>query len=322
MIRIGNREFGQVFLAPMAGVTDRAFRVICRNLGADLTSCEMVSAAALGFNNQKTLDMLKIEEDEKPCSLQLFGSDPLVLAKAAERITERTNADILDLNFGCPAQKIVKNGEGSALMQNPALAERIVREVVNASRLPVTVKIRRGYKGSDNAAEIAKIAEIAGAAAVTVHPRTREQLYSGKADWAVIAAVRREVKIPVIGNGDIISPQSAKQMFEETNCGAVMVGRSAIGNPWIFRDIKAYLETGELLPPPDIPERIETALYHLDLAVEDKGDYIGILESRRHLCAYIKGIAGAADAKMKINNAETVNEIKEILWKLTTYCNR
>ncbi len=291
-MKIGSLELkNNVFLAPMAGVTDMPFRVICSEMGCGLVYSEMVSAKGLMYGSKNTEKLLSVDKRERPIAVQLFGSSPEILGKMAKSL-EDAPIDIIDVNMGCPAPKIVKNGEGSALMKTPALVGEIVRSVVESQKKPVTVKFRKGFDdGSINAVEIAEIAEANGASAVAVHGRTREQYYSGKADWDIIKEVKKSVSIPVIGNGDVFSPQDAENLFDYTGCDAVMIGRGAQGNPWIFRRITKYLETGEILPPPDAGERMEVALRHLKMLVDFKGEYIGVREMRRHLSDYTKGIS-------------------------------
>ena len=263
------------------------------------------------YNNRHTEELLTIHPEECPASLQLFGSDPLIVAKQAERIQERPFS-ILDFNMGCPVPKVVNNGEGSALMKNPALAEKIIAKTVKAIRKPVTVKIRKGFDEEHvNAVEIAKAAEAAGAAAVAVHGRTREQFYSGQADWAAIEAVKKAVRIPVIGNGDVIDGETARRMMEETGCDGVMIGRAAKGNPWIFREVAAYLESGTEIPPPE-PEEVKAAiLRHADLQVKYKGEYIGIREMRKHIAWYTAGYPHSARFRGRINEIEDMEELKK-----------
>ncbi len=315
-MKIGNVELeNNVFLAPMAGVTDIVFRIICRELGCGLVYSEMVSAKGILHNNKNTQSMLEVADEERPAVIQLFGSDPDILAQMAKK-TEQY-ADIIDINMGCPAPKIVKNGEGSALMKNPELIGRIVKSVSSAVSKPVTIKIRKGFDDSCiNAPEIAEIAEENGAAAIAIHGRTREQYYSGEADWDIIKEAKKRVSIPVIGNGDVDSPQKAKALFEHTGCDAIMIGRASEGNPWIFKRTIHYLKTGELLPEPTIEEKLTLALRHLDMLVKYKGEYIGVREMRRHLGKYVKGIPHSAEARFYINKAETQKEMVEFVEKL------
>ena len=313
-MKIGSLELkNNVFLAPMAGVTDMPFRVICSEMGCGLVYSEMVSAKGLMYGSKNTEKLLSVDKRERPIAVQLFGSSPEILGKMAKSL-EDAAIDIIDVNMGCPAPKIVKNGEGSALMKTPALVGEIVRSVVESQKKPVTVKFRKGFDdGSINAVEIAEIAEANGASAVAVDGRTREQYYSGKADWDIIKEVKKSVSIPVIGNGDVFSPQDAENLFDYTGCDAVMIGRGAQGNPWIFRRITKYLETVEILPPPDAGERMEVALRHLKMLVDFKGEYIGVREMRRHLSDYTKGMAGAAQMRGKINSASTLAEMEEYI---------
>lgn len=302
-----------VFLAPMAGVCDLPFRVIVKEMGCGLVYTEMVSDKALVYGNERTLNMTRIHPEEHPIAMQIFGSEPDVMAKAAV-IVQDAGADIIDINMGCPAPKVTKNGEGSALLKNLQLAGEIVDAVVRAVKVPVTVKMRKGWDDeSVNALEAAKIIEKAGARAVAVHGRTREQQYSGKADWEIIRQVKQTVSIPVIGNGDVFSAADAANMFEETGCDAVMIGRGALGNPWIFRETVHYLRTGELLPGPAVQERIEMALRHLDMTVDYKGEHIGVSEMRKHLAWYIKGLPGSARAKDAINQAKGYEETRRAM---------
>lgn len=309
-LRIGNVTLeNNLILAPMAGVTDLPFRLLCREQGAGLLCMEMVSAKAILYRNKNTEGLLEIHPDEPPVSLQLFGSDPDIISEMAKRIEERDFA-ILDINMGCPVPKVVNNGEGSALMKNPALVEQIVGKTVKAIKKPVTVKIRKGFDdGHVNAVEIAKAAESAGASAVAVHGRTREQYYAGEADWDIIAQVKAAVKIPVIGNGDVTDGESAKRLLEQTGCDGIMIGRAARGNPWIFREIAAFLETGEK------PERLseeevrEVILRHAALQLQIKGEYIGIREMRKHLSWYTAGYPNSSRLRAKINEMETMEEL-------------
>ncbi len=311
-LKIGNVTLeNNLILAPMAGVTDLPFRLLCKEQGVGLICMEMVSAKAIMYNNKNTESLLAIHDEERPVSLQLFGSDPEIISEMAKRIEDR-NFAILDINMGCPVPKVVNNHEGSALMKNPTLAEKIVERTVKAISKPVTVKIRKGFdEQHTNAVEIAKAAEAAGASAVAVHGRTREQYYSGKADWDIIAKVKEAVRIPVIGNGDITDGESAAAMFEQTGCDAVMVGRAARGNPWIFREIITYLETGKKAPAPTMEEKRDVILRHAALQLEVKGEYIGIREMRKHLSWYTAGYPHSARLRQKINEMETMEQLIE-----------
>lgn len=316
-MKIGNTLLSNnVFLAPMAGVTDKAARQIAKPFGPGLMYTEMVSGKALLYNNQKTEFMLDVSPEEQPVAAQLFGHEPEVLSEIAFKATG-AGAKIIDINMGCPAPKIVNNGDGSAIMKNPALAGEIIRAVVKASSVPVTVKIRKGWDDkSINAVEIAKVAEDSGAAAITVHGRTRQQYYSGTADLDIIKAVKDAVSIPVIGNGDITDAKSAKHMLDYTGCDGIMIGRGSQGNPWIFREILSYLETGEIPPAPTNAQRREVMLKHLDLLVLYKGEKRGILESRKQMAWYIKGIKDGARLREEIFRASTKEEMTEIVNKI------
>jgi len=282
-------------------------------MGCGLVYTEMISDLALLYSNQKTLEMLDIGGEPRPIAVQIFGSRPEEMARAAQ-LVEQAGATIIDINMGCPAPKIVKNNEGAALMRNPELAGRIVEAVCQAVKIPVTVKMRKGWdENSVNVLEVASIVEAAGARAVTVHGRTRSQMYSGKADWRIIAAVKSRLRIPVIGNGDIWTPQDAKRMLDETGCDAVMIGRGSLGNPWIFRRVVHYLETGELLPEPTAAERIQMAKRHLDLLLAEKGEYIAVREMRKHAAWYVKGLREATRLREEINKAERALEVKACL---------
>ena len=298
-----------VILAPMAGVSDLPFRLLCRQMGAGLVCMEMVSAKAILYNNKNTDSLMEIHPEELPVSLQLFGSDPDIISEQAKRIEERPFA-ILDINMGCPVPKVVNNGEGSALLKNPKLVEEILTKLVKAVNKPVTVKIRRGFdENSINAVEIAKIAEGCGVAAVAVHGRTREQYYSGRADWDIIASVKDAVKIPVIGNGDVDSTQAAEALLKHTGCDGVMIGRAAQGNPWIFRDVVSYLETGVIPASPTNAEKKEIILRHAALQLEYKGEYTGVREMRKHLSWYTVGMPHSAKFRQTINTMESMDEL-------------
>ena len=316
-LKIGNVELeNRYILGPMAGVTDLPFRLLCREQGAGLLCMEMVSAKAIMYNNRNTEQLLTIHPDERPVSLQLFGSDPKIMSEMAKRIEERPFA-ILDINMGCPVPKVVKNGEGSALMKDPKLVYEIVSSMVKAIEKPVTVKIRKGFDDDHvNAVEIARIIEEAGAAAVAVHGRTREQYYSGKADWDIIRQVKEAVSIPVIGNGDVTSPERAEELVRRTGCDGVMIARGAQGNPWIFSEMITYEETGVVPPRPGKEELKEMMLRHARLQLEYKGEYSGIREMRKHVAWYTKGMPGAARLREKINAVESLGELENLLTSL------
>lgn len=302
-----------LILAPMAGVTDLPFRLLCKEQGAGLLCMEMVSAKAILYKNRNTESLLEIDPRENPVSLQLFGSDPEIISTIAHQIEERP-FDILDLNMGCPVPKIVNNGEGSALMKNPMLAGEIIRRTVRAIDKPVTVKIRKGFDGEHiNAVEMAKIAEDAGAAAVAVHGRTREQFYSGRADWDIIRQVKEAVSIPVIGNGDLLTAEDVIAMEEQTGCDGFMIARGAQGNPWIFRQILHYFETGEHLAKPTLEEVTQMILRHARMMLEFKGEYIGIREIRKHAAWYTAGYPNSARLRVAINNVESFEALEELL---------
>lgn len=320
-LRIGNVILsGNVLAAPMAGVTDKAARKIAKPFGPSLIYTEMVSGKALLYKNKKTENMLDLEEEEQPVAVQLFGHEPEVLAEIAQRVS-LAGAKIIDINMGCPAPKIVNNGDGSAIMKNPYLAAETVKAVSKASSVPVTVKIRKGWdEQSINAVEVALAAEEGGAKAVTVHGRTRAQFYGGECDLDIIKAVKAAVKIPVIGNGDVTDGKSAEKMFAETGCDAVMIGRASQGNPWVFAEVINYLKNGSVLPTPDIKEKCAVMRKHLELLTLYKGEHIGILEARKHMAWYVKGIKEGTRLKERIFKAsskEDMNEIIDILEKHT-----
>lgn len=317
-MQIGNvKLFNPVIAAPMAGVSDRAYRILAREFQCGLACTEMVSDQALLYGNPRTFTILDHTGEPGPWSVQIFGSNPENMARAAV-IVESMGADIIDLNMGCPTPKIVRNGKGAALMKTPELAARIVREVVSRVRVPVTVKMRKGWDGNSvNAVELALLAEAAGASAVTVHGRLRSQFYGEQADWDIIRAVKTALKIPVIGNGDIRTPVDAKKVMEETACDAVMIGRAAMGNPWIFAQTVHYLATGELLPPPVLQERLSVTRRHLDLLVKTKGESLALLEMRKHAAWYVKGLPGAVRMRQKINRAATIKELRQMLTLIT-----
>lgn len=305
-----------LILAPMAGVTDLPFRLLCSRQGAGMCCMEMVSAKAILYQNKNTESLLEIHPEEGMLSLQLFGSDPKILSEMAKKIEDRPFA-VLDINMGCPVPKVVNNGEGSALMKNPQLVEQIVSAVVKAVDKPVTVKIRKGFDEAHvNAVEIAKIAEAAGAAAVAVHGRTREQYYAGTADWDIIAKVKEAVSIPVIGNGDVTDGASAAALLEQTGCDGVMVGRAARGNPWIFSRIAAWLEDGTILPRPDIEEVKRTILYHAQLQLATKGEYTAIREMRKHVSWYTSGYPNSARLRQVVNQTESYEELCALVEEL------
>lgn len=313
-LRIGDVELSNnLILAPMAGVTDLPFRLLCKEQGAGLLCMEMVSAKAVCYRNRNTEAMLSIDPGETPVSLQLFGSDADIISETAARLEERPFS-ALDLNMGCPVPKVTGNGEGSALMKNPALVEEIVSKTVKAIRKPVTVKIRKGFDEDHiNAVEIARIAEACGASAVTVHGRTREQYYHGRADWDIIRQVKEAVDIPVIGNGDVVSPASAEEMLSQTGCDGVMIGRGARGNPWIFRQILHWMKTGEEEERPPVEEVKAMILRHARLLAEYKGMYTGIREMRKHVAWYTAGFPNSSRLRAEVNKVESLDELEDLI---------
>lgn len=313
---IGNVNIkGNLVLGPMAGVTDLPFRLLCKEQGVDLLYTEMVSAKGIEYNNKNTESLLSIEDKERPIAIQLFGADPYILSEAAKKIEDR-NFDILDINMGCPVPKVVNNGEGSALMNNPKLVGEIVASVSKAIKKPVTVKIRKGFDDdSINAVEIAKIAEANGAAAIAVHGRTRMQYYSGKADWDIIARVKQAVSVPVIGNGDVFNVYDAIDLVKQTDCDGIMLARGAKGNPWIFSQIKEYFSTGIIKPKPDINEVIQMILRQARLAIEYKGEFTAMNQMRKHIAWYVSGYPNAAKLKNKTSYINTYEELEAILEK-------
>ena len=313
-MNIGNVSLdNRVFLSPMAGVTDLPFRLICKQKGCGMLYTEMINAKALCYNDENTKKMTKIEDEEHPIAIQIFGSEPEYMGRAAEILNSHPN-EILDINMGCQAPKVIKKGDGSALMKNPKLAEEVMRAVVENSTKPVTLKIRKGWDdNSVNAVEIAKIAEQAGISAVAIHGRTREQYYSGKADWDIIKEIKESISIPVIGNGDVFEIDDAINMLEKTNCDAIMIGRGAQGNPWIFKRINHYMQTGEILPNPTAEEKINTAIEHMKLAVAEHGEYVAVREMRKHIGWYIKGLKNSARFRDEINK---LTDCESVVMKL------
>ena len=311
-MKIGNIEIENCLaLGPMAGVTDLPFRLLCKEMGCNMLYTEMVSAKAILYKNKNTKELLNIDKNEHPVGVQLFGSDPDIMAQIAAQV-EEGECDFIDINMGCPVPKIVNNGEGSALLKQPKLVEEILTKMVKAVNKPVTVKIRKGFEnGTVYAVEIAKIAESCGVSALAVHGRTREQYYSGKADWDVIKDVKKAVKIPVIGNGDIFSAEDAKAMKEYTGCDGLMVARGARGNPWIFREIKEYLENGNVIDKPTINDIREMIIRHAKMLVNYKGEYTGIREMRKHIAWYTAGLPHSAELRRMCNQIETMENLVE-----------
>ncbi len=313
-MEIGNIKLkNNVILAPMAGVTDMPYRILVKEMGAGLVYSELISAKGIFYNNSNTKGLLKIDNREKPVSIQLFGCEPKVMSEAVKLI-DHLDFEILDINMGCPANKIVKNGEGSALMKDEKKVREVVSAVVKSTKKPVTVKIRKGFNDEMvNAVEISKIIEDCGAKAVAVHGRTREEFYSGTADWDIIKKVKEAVTIPVIGNGDIVSPQSAKDMMDKTGCDGIMIGRGAMGNPFIFREIIHYLETGEILEEATVEEKVNMAKRHAKMLVDFKGEHIGIREMRKHISWYTKNLPKSSKLRNEVNKAETIEEMEKLL---------
>lgn len=309
----------EVFLAPMAGVTDLPFRLICKELGCGLLYTEMINAKALCYDDKNTKKMLNILDKEHPVAVQIFGSEPEFMGKATQILNDYPN-EILDINMGCPAPKVVKNGDGSALMRNPKLAGQVLDQVVKNSKKPVTLKIRKGWDdNSVNALEIAKIAEDCGICAITIHGRTREQYYSGQADWDIIGEVKSQISIPVIGNGDVTSVEDAIRIKDHTGCDAIMIGRGAQGNPWIFKRIDHYMKTGQLLDPPSKDEKIDIAIKHMDLAIKEHGEYVAVREMRKHIGWYLKGMKHSARFRDQINHMVTAKEVIDTLNQYRNY---
>ncbi len=316
-MKIKNVEFDTLaFLAPMAGVTDRAFRETAVSFGAAYTATEMISAKGIQMSNRESLSMLEIEKSTAPIAIQLFGDDPGIVADAAVRATE-FSPDIIDINMGCPAPKIVNNGSGSALMKDAKKAGKIVREVVSKVNIPVTVKIRKGWDDDTNLVNFAKTLEDAGAAAITVHGRTRAEMFKGEADLNAVKTVKQSVKIPVIGNGDITDVKKAAEMLEKTGCDAIMIGRGACGNPWLFREINAYLKDGSIIPPPTLDEKLTVMLRHIKKSVEYKGEKMAIKEARRQSAYYIKGIKNGAKYRNALSSINTYDELAEIAYMIS-----
>lgn len=315
-MNIKNLEFENgIFLAPMAGVTDAVYRSICREHGAEMVFSEMVSCKGLYYKDEKSKQMLHVESKERPVALQIFGNEPDIMKNVVETyLNPRNDIAVIDINMGCPAPKIVNNGNGSALMKSPKLVEKIVKAVVEIANKPVTVKIRKGWdSNSINAVEISKIIESCGASAITIHGRTRAEFYSGNADWDIIKRVNEAVNIPVIGNGDIFEAKDAFDMIEQTNCSGIMIGRGCQGNPWIFSQVKEYLSNGKVITKPEDWQKVEMALIHLEKLVEFKGEYRAIREMRKHIGWYVKGIRYSTEIRRQINELEAFEEVSYFL---------
>lgn len=316
-MKIGNVEInGKAVLAPMAGVADRAFRELCVGYGAAFVVSEMISSKGVSMGDRKSKDLMYLSEAERPAAVQIFGNDPLIMAESIESVM-KVNPQIIDINMGCPAPKIAGNGGGASLAKNPQLAEEIVKAVVNASPVPVTVKIRAGWdENSINAVEMAKRAENAGVAAITIHGRTRQQMYSPPVNRNIISEVKKAVSVPVIGNGDIVDGLTAASMLEETNCDLIMVGRGALGCPWVFSQINAFLNHERIIPHPPVSERMRVMIKHIEKICEYKGDYIGMREARKHAGWYTKGLHGAAKYRQELGAIETLEQLQEIAYKI------
>ena len=313
-MKIGSVEIrGKAALAPMAGVADRAFRRTCVSFGAAYVVSGMVSCKGLCYADQKSRELLTLDEEERPAAIQLFGDDPAIMAEAARRAVEEARPDIIDINMGCPAPKIAGNHCGSALMREPELCRRIVESVTRAVEVPVTTKIRKGYsRDSVNAVEVAQACEAGGAAAITVHGRTRDQMYAPPVDWEIIRQVKRAVSIPVIGNGDVTTPQEAAALYEQTGCDLIMVGRGALGAPWLFAAIEAYLVHGQLLPEPPVSRRMAVLLRQIELAVSLKGERVALREARKHAAWYMRGLKGAAGFRGEAGQITTLDDLAQL----------
>ena len=316
-MKIGNVEFnGKAVLAPMAGVADRAFRELCVSYGAAYVVSEMISSKGVSMGDRKSKDLMFLSQEERPAAVQIFGNDPTIMAESIEAVM-KVNPQIIDINMGCPAPKIIGNGAGACLSKNPQLAEEIVRAVVKASPVPVTVKIRTGWdESSINAVEMAQRAENAGAAAITIHGRTKKQMYAPPVDRNIIAEVKKAVSIPVIGNGDIVDGISAASMIEETNCDLIMVGRGALGCPWVFSQINAYLDHERIIPDPPVTEKMRVMINHIKKICEYKGDFIGMREARKHAGWYTKGLHGGARYRQELCSIESIEQLQEIAYRI------